>query len=89
MEYASNELKTPTTKATRNVNDQTHKTYEQGLIEGRVLGVEETVAHHSTRLDSHEKRIAANERIQYAILGAIALINVLPAIQALVGVNGG
>ena len=62
-----------------------HHTYEDGLREGRLRGIEETISNHSTRLDRHESRLTAQERISYAVLGAIALIEVLPTIQNALG----
>lgn len=64
------------------------KTYEDGIREGRIRGIEETVTHHGRRLDNVESRMTAQERITYALLGAIALIEILPTIQGVVGVGG-
>lgn len=61
----------------------TEKTYEDGVREGRIKGIEETVNHHDARLNSVEKRLTGQERISYALLGAIGLMQVLPAIQGL------
>lgn len=60
-------------------------TYEEGLREGRLRGIEETISNHGQRLDRHESRLTAQERITYALLGAIALIEILPTIQSAVG----
>jgi len=64
------------------------KSYEAGLREGRIRGIEETIISHSARLDKHESRLTAQERITYALLGAIALIEILPTIQSLSGMGG-
>lgn len=55
--------------------------YEDGLREGRLRGIEETISHHSDRLDKHESRISSQEKISYAVLGALALMEVLPTLQ--------
>jgi len=68
------------------VTDQLHPhTYEDGLREGRLRGIEETIQNHGSRLDRHDSRLTAQERITYALLGAIALIEILPTIQNVVG----
>ena len=72
---------------TTNAQPSRSHTYEDGLREGRIKGIEETVAHHDSRIFSVEKRITAQERITYALLGAIALIELLPTIS-LLGGNG-
>ena len=62
-------------------------TYEDGLREGRLKGIEETVQHHSERLTSAERRLTSQERISYSLLGAIMLIELLPTLASLGG-NG-
>lgn len=59
--------------------------YEDGLREGRIRGIEETIQSHGSRLDRHESRLTAQERITYALLGAIALIEIFPTIQRALG----
>ena len=63
----------------------TEKSFEDGLHEGRLRGIEETVTNHGTRLDNHESRITSQERITYALLGAVALLNLLPVLKGLFG----
>lgn len=58
-------------------------TYEDGLHEGRLRGIEETIIKHAERLDKHDIRITSQEKISYAVLGAVALMQVLPTIQKL------
>ena len=57
--------------------------YQEGLRDGRIAALEQQANSHAKRLDSHERRISAQERITYALLGAIALLEVLPTIQEL------
>lgn len=66
-------------------NTKPEKNYEDGLREGRLLSIEHTQREHGRRLDEHARRITAQERITYALLGAITLIQVLPAIQRAIG----
>jgi len=56
--------------------------YEEGLREGRLRGIEETVVKHGQRLDKFDLRLTSQERISYALLGAVALLNILPMIKA-------
>ena len=61
------------------------RTYEEGLIEGRILGIEETIAKHGGMLESHDIRIRSQERIQWAIIGAVTLMQILPTIRDFAG----
>lgn len=61
------------------------KTYEEGLAEGRLRGIEETVTVHGVRLDEHEKRLIAHDRLQWALMGALALMQIIPLLQGLLG----
>jgi len=58
-------------------------TYEDGLHEGRLRGIEETISKHGGRLDNHETRIASQEKIIYAILAVVALMQMAGIIQKL------
>ena len=60
------------------------KTYEQGLVEGRLAHLEETQENHTTKLDENELRWRANDRIIYGILGAIFFIQVLPVLREVI-----
>jgi hypothetical protein len=35
-------------------------------------------------MDNHEKRLTAQERITYALLGALALLQIWPAFEAVI-----
>ena len=61
------------------------KNYEDGIREGRLLSIEHTQREHGRRLDEHSKRITAQERITYALLGALTLLQLFPAIDKLLG----
>lgn len=56
--------------------------YMEGLMEGRLRGIEETVVKHGERLDKFDLRLNSQERISYALLGAVALLNIMPMIKA-------
>jgi len=58
-----------------------HHTYEDGLREGRFRAIESKQEDHSNQLDSHSKRLSAQERITYSLLGAIALLEILPTVR--------
>ena len=66
--------------------DEIHDAFMRGLREGEVKSLGETVGKVELRLDSHEKRITAQERITYSLLGIIAFLNVWPSLQAAFGV---
>lgn len=57
--------------------------YEDGIREGRLRAIEAAQNRVHERMDDHEKRLTAQERITYALLGALALMQVLPAIQGM------
>jgi len=61
------------------------KTYEQGLIEGRIQHLEDRQAEDKSRLDANDERWKANDRIIYGILGAIALVQVVPVLREVLG----
>jgi hypothetical protein len=58
--------------------------YEDGIREGRLRAIEEGQKRVHERMDNHERRLTAQERITYALLGALALMQIWPAIQAMV-----
>jgi len=60
--------------------------YEAGLREGRLRALEEIVKNHDERFDHHEQRLRIMERILYTLVGAIALIQLMPALQKFFGV---
>lgn len=62
-----------------NANDE----YLRGLRDGELKALEGGVARAHERLDHHDKRITAQERITYAVLGAISLVQIAPALSKL------
>lgn len=57
--------------------------YEEGVRDGRLNSLEETARRAHERIDRHDQRISAQERITYALLGALALLQIWPAIQGM------
>ena len=62
--------------------DRRLKTYEDGVREGQIAALELIAARHDNRFEALENRINAVERIQWGILGAITLIEILPNLTA-------
>jgi hypothetical protein len=82
METVQNETRT---KSVVDKQEHHNHTYEDGLREGRFRRIEEKQDHHESRLDGHAKRLSAQERITYSLLGAIAFIELIPKIQGAIG----
>jgi hypothetical protein len=61
----------------------TEHSYEEGLRDGRIDALERMVSHHNDRLDHHERRLQMIERIIYAMVGALALVELLPALKGI------
>lgn len=67
--------------------------YERGLLEGELRAVREILHQHHERLDKHDERFEKSdirmrniERVIYALTGAYAVIQFLPAIKGAIGV---
>ena len=59
--------------------------FEAGLREGRLRALEKIVRNHDERFDHHEQRLRIMERILYMLIGAIALIQLMPILQKVIG----
>lgn len=57
------------------------KDYEAGLRDGRISAIERTQKDHHERMNIHDKRLTAQERITYMLLGALVLIQGLSALK--------
>jgi hypothetical protein len=66
------------------MNQEPSLSYEDGIREGRVRALEAGQLRVHERINSHEKRLTAQERITYALLGALALLQLWPALQSIV-----
>jgi len=60
------------------------KTYEEGLAEGRLRGIEKAVVRNGQRINEHEKRLIVHDRLQWALMGALVLMQVIPLLQGLI-----
>lgn len=54
------------------------KTYEDGLVEGRLAAVEHMQTSQNMRLDNHAGRISALEKAMWLVIGAIAALEFFP-----------
>ena len=61
------------------------KSYEDGIVEGKVQALEQITAKHEKRLDRHSMRISKFEKIVYGMAGMILLLQFLPTIKAAIG----
>lgn len=57
--------------------------YEEGVRDGKIQALERMVANHEKRFDIHEGRLRIMERMLYGLIGALALIEFMPAIGSL------
>jgi hypothetical protein len=61
------------------------KTYEDGVLEGRVNAHEAMLTDHKGRLDNHADRLRIMERVLYIVIGAMALVEFAPKLQQFLG----
>jgi hypothetical protein len=68
------------------------KTYEDGLVEGRLKAVENMQHGQNLRLDNHSIRISSLERAMWVVIGAIAALEFFPIaatmIRSVAGIEG-
>jgi len=55
--------------------------YQEGLRDGKIDALERTTQKHSERLDNHDVRLTAQERIVYAVGLAFLFLQALPIIK--------
>lgn len=60
------------------------KTYEDGVVEGRLAAVEHMQTGQNLRLDGHSHRILSLERAMWIVVGAIAAIEFFPVMALFV-----
>lgn len=67
----------------------TGRTYEEGLRDGQIQAIEETIGGHNDRLNHHSGRLRTIERVIYIGLGGLYALQALPhlgpAINAITG----
>jgi hypothetical protein len=61
-------------------------TYDEGLRDGKIAALAEATARAHERIDRHEVRITAQERITYAVIGILGFLELLPRVSALMEV---
>lgn len=61
------------------------KTYDDGVIKGRMDAIEKFVGSNTKRLDHHSRRLTVLERVMYMTFGAVMFLQLLPVLKAAVG----
>ena len=61
----------------------TDNDYDTGLRDGKIKSLESQANEHKERIDSQERRTRTIEKLVYGLVGAIALIEIIPAIKAI------
>ena len=56
------------------------KTYEDGVLEGKLQAMESMIAMHAVRLKAVEAKASYLERVAWILLGGFLLIQVIPTI---------
>lgn len=59
------------------------KTYEDGIVEGRLQALERIAAEHKDRLDSQGTRLRVLERVVWASGGVVVFLQTWPTIAAM------
>ena len=62
---------------------ETHRSYEDGLRDGKIEALEKIAGDHGGRLDSHSRRLRLLERIMWAGGGIVVFIEIAPQFKAL------
>lgn len=58
--------------------DDVQRAYLRGLHDGEVLNLAESLRKAHQRIDAHDGRLTALERVMYVGMGVVMVINVLP-----------
>ena len=66
------------------MTDEVEEAYRRGLMQGESRALHESVKKAHERLDVHDTRLTALERVMYAGLGVVFLINLLPEIAEII-----
>jgi hypothetical protein len=64
--------------------EKMNKTYEDGLRDGQITALETTQGKHSERLDSHSRRLSKMEKVIYAGIGGLLILQGLPELASIV-----
>jgi hypothetical protein len=65
--------------------DDVKAAYARGLKEGELHSLESAVTRAHKRIDGHDGRLTALERVMYAGMGIVVLLELMPKIQGLAG----
>jgi hypothetical protein len=60
------------------------QTYEEGLRDGKINALEQISAMHDDRIETVEKRVSSLEKVAYAFIGALALLEFIPLLQEVI-----
>ena len=60
------------------------KSFEDGMVEGKIIAMEAILSRHDSRLDGHGQRLHLLERALWLTLGVVVAIEFLPTILAVV-----
>ena len=61
----------------------TNNSYNEGVRDGRLTSLETSVQNQNRRIDDITDSLKTIERIVYGLIGAIALIEIVPALKVL------
>ncbi len=59
------------------------RTYQEGLVDGKIEALEAMVAQHTNRMDNHSTRLQLLERSLWLTLGVVTAIEFLPKVMFL------
>lgn len=59
------------------------KTYEDGVLEGKLQAMESMIALHAVRLKAVEDKASYLERVAWILLGGFMLLQVIPTVKGL------
>lgn len=65
--------------------EPSHTTYSDGVRDGRLQALENQHAEFKERQDKFDRRLTAQERVAFCLLGAIGLLELGPELKALIG----
>ena len=67
------------------MDEALQEAYERGKREGELHTLQEAVGRAHTRIDKHDVRLTALERVMYAGLGVMTIIQILPTVALWIG----
>ena len=62
------------------MDEALQEAYEKGKREGELHSLQEAIGRAHNRLDKHDVRVTALERVMYAGMGVLTIVQVLPSI---------